>query len=154
MSNMVLQIGAYAPAETKSDVFRDVSMDPRDVPAKAAGDEPGYAVGRLVDVQAVKNSLRQIFTWQPGERVINPEFGCRLRLLLYEGILERNVEAIVAEIQHCVTKWEPRVAISRVVNAGTVEDTENNTVRLDVYYRIKGLDGQEFVYSYSPDTTG
>lgn len=98
-----------------------------------------YKVSKLVNVNAVKNSLRQIFTWLPGERIINPEFGSNLRKYLYEQITEENQERIVAEIRQCVLRWEPRVVVDRVVRTTTTDDVENNTVKLDIYYRIKGL---------------
>lgn len=107
-----------------------------------------YRVDKLVNVKAVQNSLHQIFTWIPGERVINPEFGSRLQKYLYEGITEQNTEAIVSEIKHCISKWEPRVIVDKVVNVSDVNDTENNTVRIDVVYRIVGLDDEQFRYSY------
>ena len=110
-----------------------------------------YRVSKLINVKAVQNSLQQIFSWIPGERVINPEFGSTLQKYLYEGITEQNIEAIMAEIRHCVSIWEPRVTIDRVVNVQTVDDTENNTVQLDVYYHIKGLDDEQYKYSYVYD---
>lgn len=98
-----------------------------------------YKVSKLVNVNAVKNSLRQIFTWQLGERIINPDFGSDLKKYLYEPITDENQERIVAEIRQCVLRWEPRVVIDRVVRTTQVDDIENNTVKLNIYYRIKGL---------------
>ena len=105
-----------------------------------------YKIDSKVDVKAVQGSIHNIFTWIPGERILNPEFGSNLRLLLYEGITKFNTERIMAEIRHCVSEWEPRVQIEKVVNVGTVDDTEDNTVHLEVLYTIKGLDNSE-VYS-------
>lgn len=113
-----------------------------------------YKVDKLVDVEAVKNSIHNIFSWIPGERIINPEFGTQLYRYLYEGITDFNVEVIMAEIRHCVSQWEPRVQIEKVMNVGNVSDTEHNTVRLDVLYSIIGLADQLFTESitYSKDT--
>jgi len=108
-----------------------------------------YRVSKLVNVKAVQNSLHQIFTWIPGERVINPEFGSELQKYLYEGITDQNIEAIVAEVKHCVSKWEPRVVVDKVVNVQTVDDTERNTVRLDIVYHIVGLNDEQFRYTYT-----
>ena len=47
-------------------------------------------VDKLVNVNAIKNSLHNIFSWTPGERILNPEFGSKLRKLLYEGITDFN----------------------------------------------------------------
>lgn len=96
-------------------------------------------IGTLTNVNAVRNSLHQIFTWVPGERILLPEFGSNLRKLLYEGITEYNVERIIAEIRHCVSEWEPRVVIQKVVNASSIDDTEDNTVHIEVIYTIPGL---------------
>ena len=113
-----------------------------------AAPEWRHRVAKLVNVSAVQNSIRQIFTWIPGERVITPEFGSNLRKYLYEPITEQNQERIAAEIRHCVLRWEPRVVVDRVVKVTDVDDVENNTVKLDIYYRIKGLDDQQFKYQY------
>lgn len=107
-----------------------------------------YMISKLVNVNAVKNSIRQIFTWIPGERIINPEFGSNLRKYLYEPITEENQERIVAEIRQCALRWEPRIIVDRVVKATTTDDVENNTVKLDIYYRIKGLNDKQFMYQY------
>ena len=155
MANVVLNMsaGAQSAGQKTLEVYRDVSMDAKSVTLPET-DAPGYFVGKLVNAKAVKNSLKQIFSWVPGERVLNPEFGCRLREYLYEGILDHNVEQIMAEIQHCFTAWEPRAELQNVVHVKNMDDVENNTVRLDVYYKIKGLDDEQYVYSYFVDSAG
>ena len=106
-------------------------------------------VANLKDIEAIKNSLHNIFTWIPGERILNPEFGCNLRRLLYNGITEFNKEQIAAEVRQSVSKWEPRVKIEKIVDVGTVDDTENNTVCLDIIFSIPELNnGQYYKYSY------
>jgi hypothetical protein len=61
--------------------------------------ENKFKVANLKDIEAIKNSLHNIFTWIPGERILNPEFGCNLRRLLYNGITEFNKEQIAAEVR-------------------------------------------------------
>lgn len=107
-----------------------------------------WRIAKLVNVDSVKNSLRNIFTWIPGERIINPQFGNRLRQFLYEGITEANTEQVIAEIKKCVSEFEPRVSIVKIVNASTVDDTENNTVHLEIIYTIPSLSPEQFNYSY------
>ena len=70
---------------------------------------PQNKLQKLVNVNAIKNSIHNIFSWTPGERILNPEFGSNLRKLLYEGITDFNQEQIIAEIRHSVSQWEPRV---------------------------------------------
>lgn len=87
-----------------------------------------FRVTKDINVKAVFNSLRNIFTWIPGERILNPEFGSKLRLYLYEGITENNKEQIVAEIRGVCLKWEPRVNIVSVKPIRDARLDEDNTV--------------------------
>lgn len=83
------------------EVYRDLSID-----GKPYGSS--YVVDKNVNAIAVKQAIHNIFTWMPGERILLPEFGSRLRTLLYEGITPETEERIVAEIRSIVLEWEPR----------------------------------------------
>ena len=107
-----------------------------------------YKIDQLINIYAIRNSLHNIFTWRPGERVLNPEFGSRLYQLLYEGIIPETEEQIVAEIRHCVSQWEPRVQIIEVQDVSTVDDTENNTIHLAVVFAIPSLSNEQYYYDF------
>lgn len=145
MANKIISIGSTSQQNDNSkyrlDVYRDVSMESKH-------DGKNFKVQRLVNAIAVKNSLRNIFTWIPGERVLLPEFGSRLYSLLYEGITPLTEEKIVAEIRHCVSEWEPRAKIVDIRNVSNVDDTEDNTIHLEVIFTIAGLDDQQYAYSF------
>ena len=108
-----------------------------------------WKIEKSVNVKAIYNSLRNIFTWIPGERILLPEFGSRLRSLLYEGITPQTEEAIAAEIRGCVSEWEPRVQIVEIRNISTVDDTEDNTIHLEVVFTIPSLSEEQYTYSFS-----
>ena len=105
-----------------------------------------YLLNDLRDINSIFNGLYQCFTWIPGERVILPEFGSKIRLLLYEGITDFNIEQINSEIRHCVSEWEPRVQITDIVNMSTDEDTENNTVHLEVLFVVPTLSDSQYAF--------
>lgn len=107
-----------------------------------------FKLAKNINVKAVQNSLDNIFSWTPGERILNPEFGNNLYKYLYEGITSYNEEMIVAEIKNCVLRWEPRVTITNVINVSNISDTEDNTIILNIEYTIKGLEGIIFNKSY------
>ena len=136
MANKVIQFSQSSLAKKIEDnvkeVFLDISMQ-----SKQQGNK--CTIDKLVNVNAIRNSLDNIFSWTPGERILNPEFGTNLRKLLYEGITDFNVEQIVAEIKHAVAQWEPRVQVANIVDVSTTEDHENNTVHLKVIYTIPSL---------------
>ena len=108
-----------------------------------------YKLAKLVNVQAVFNSLHNIFTWTPGERILNPEFGNKLKTYLYEGITEFTAESIIAEIRRCISEYEPRVHVVSINNVSTPNDTENNTIQIDIVFTIPSLSREQFIYSYT-----
>ena len=113
-----------------------------------------YKIATLINVQAVQNSIRNIFTWIPGERILDPEFGSKLPYMLYEGITPWTQEKIASEIHRCINQWEPRVTIKEIQNLSTVEDTENNTIHIEVIYTIPSLtDDQLYSYPFVSRTT-
>lgn len=113
-----------------------------------------FKLQKNINVTAVKQAVRNIFTWIPGERILNPEFGSKLRNYLYEGITPYNQEQIMAEIRHCFTEWEPRAHLDKVVNLTDVDDEENNTVRMDIVYSIPSLTDEQFLYRYEGQKRG
>ena len=140
MGNKVINLGSKVSHENL-EVYRDISM----ISDKVNGN---FKISKDVNVKAVFNSLHNIFTWIPGENILYPDFGSRLRKMLYEQITEYNVEQIVAEIRGVVLKYEPRVNIIKVVNVSDINDTENNTVRLDIIFTIPSLGNEQYNYSY------
>ena len=100
-----------------------------------------------INVRAIQQAIHNIFSWTPGERILNPEFGSKLRQYLYEGITAYNTEQIMAEIRHCFEEWEPRARLDQVINMTNTEDIENNTVRLDIIYSIPSLTTEQYRYT-------
>ena len=151
MANRVIQIGYGAPeasnAPYKNEVYRDLSMVSQ--PSGMQNGEVQYKVSKNVNAIAVRNAVANCFTWIPGERILLPEFGSRLYALLYEGITPDTEEQIVAEIRKCVSEWEPRAQIVEIRNASTIDDTENNTIHIEVVFTIAGLDDKQYVYSFT-----
>jgi phage baseplate assembly protein W len=111
--------------------------------------ENPFKLSKNINVKAVQNSIDNIFSWTPGERILNPEFGNKLYKYLYEGITPYNEELIVAEIKNCVLRWEPRVTITKVTNVSNISDTEDNAIILNIEYNIKGLEGIIFNKTYT-----
>ncbi len=107
-----------------------------------------YRVEKNINVKAVQDSLHNIFSWMPGERILNPEFGSTLYRQLYNGITDYNTEQIMAEIRKNISEWEPRVQLEQVKNISDINDTENNTIHLEIVYSIPSLNNKQYNYTY------
>lgn len=75
---------------------------PREVPASA------------VPPQLLTDSIKQILLTEKGERVMRPDFGTRLRGMLFDNIDPNFVELVRREVVDAITRWEPRVQVKRV----------------------------------------
>ena len=154
MANIVFKIESKTPiADTakirnnqpflekgKEWTYADVNLRSRFVGEDIAHQgEPHFRISRNEDVDAVKGCIRNIFTWTPGERILDPEFGNRVRFYLYEQMTTYNEEAVIAEIRRAIAKYEPRAQLDGVERLDDVTDRENNTIRLKVIYHVLGL---------------
>ena len=137
-------LSALSPLE----VFRDVSMESTYVNDSLSSLSP-WKIQKSSNVKAIFNSLRNIFTWNRGERILLPEFGSKLRALLYEGITPQTEESIMAEIRMCVSEWEPRINIVDIVNVKNIDDTEDNVIHIQVVFVIPSLGDEQYRYSFS-----
>lgn len=109
----------------------------------------GFKVSKSINVKAVENSIENIFNYIPGERILFPEFGSRIRYYLYEGITQYNVEQLIAEINTSFLKFDPRVIVDDIKDISDNNDTDDNTVVLRIVYHIKDLPFEYYSYDYS-----
>lgn len=63
------------------------------------------------DMNAIKNSLRNLFTTRPGQRFLFPEYGLNLTQYLFEAITDENAESIGEAIVKSIERYEPRVEL-------------------------------------------
>ena len=66
------------------------------------------------DEGAIMNSLRNIFTTSPGEKVLNPAFGINLSRWLFEPCNDFTAREIGEIILSGLEKFEPRVSVKNV----------------------------------------
>lgn len=66
------------------------------------------------DINAIKNSLKNLFTTTPGEKVLNPEFGLDLRKYLFDPATIEVAELIRSDIYTQIGTFEPRVKLNNV----------------------------------------
>ena len=98
--------------------YRDITLDlqPDDSPPGVAlhGSNIKHDVKLSYDEGAIMNSLRNIFTTSPGQKVLNPEFGINLSRWLFEPCTEFTAREIAEVIIAGIEKHEPRVAIKTI----------------------------------------
>jgi phage baseplate assembly protein W len=88
------------------------------------------------DVNAIKNSIFNIFTTIPGQKILNPTFGLNLLYFVFTGITTSNARSLGDIILKGITKYEPRVNVD---NINITTDMENQTYIIDMILSIPTL---------------
>lgn len=73
--------------------------------------------GQLATVsgeEMIRQSLIVILSTRPGERVMRPDFGCRLHELLFAVTSDTTAGVAMHYVRQAVEQWEPRVEVIEV----------------------------------------
>lgn len=74
------------------------------------------AVSRQVQTVSEEEDIRQslfiLFSTYPGERVMQPSYGCELRSMVFENLTESVETAIKNIIERAVLFFEPRIDLN------------------------------------------
>ena len=92
-------------------------------------------------------SIRVVLSTAPTERVMRPEFGCRIWDLLFEPVNANTIGLMAQSVRDAVAQWEPRVEVVDVVV--TPDDDDASLVRIEVAYRVRSTnDRRNLVYPF------
>ena len=81
-------------------------------------------------LEQAQHNIRNLILTYPGERVNQPEFGCRLRDLLFEQLDDELPNRIEEEVRRSIGQWLPYV---NVVTVDTLtEEGDKNKVFVQV----------------------
>jgi len=81
------------------------------------------------------DAIRVVLATAPGERVMRPQFGCRIWDLLFEPITSNTLGLMAQSVREAVTQWEPRVEVHDVkVEA---DPSRDGLVHIDVEYVVR-----------------
>lgn len=75
------------------------------------------ARGRLAlasGIEEIEGAMRMILLTAPGERVMRPEFGCRVWDYLFEPMNPTTFGLVEAAVREAIERWEPRVTVEAV----------------------------------------
>lgn len=80
-------------------------------------------------------SIQIVLMTAPGERVMRPQFGCRIWELLFEPITPNLLGLIAEAVRDAVAQWEPRVEVTDVVPLP--DSNDGGLVRVGISYRVR-----------------
>ena len=94
-----------------------------------------FGVNMVAEEEDVKESLRILLSTRPGERVMQPSYGCGLRAMVFENINESTVTEIKDVVERAVLFFEPRITLE-AIDVST-EDALEGRLNLRLNYRVR-----------------
>ena len=94
-----------------------------------------FGVKMVEEEEDIKESLRILLSTRPGERVMQPSFGCGLRTKVFDSINESTITEIKDIIERAVLFFEPRITLEDI-DVGT-EDALEGRLNIRLNYCIR-----------------
>jgi phage baseplate assembly protein W len=105
-------------------------------PPRFGNDAGRGEVTMVEEEQDIEESLFIILSTTPGERIMQPTFGCGLKAYVFDEINESVITEMCDAVERAILFFEPRIS----VNAIAVDETNVIEGRLDIRidYTVRG----------------
>ena len=103
------------------------------------------------DEESIRQSIWQILSTAPGERVMRPDFGCGMHNLVFAPNTVGTAGQIINEVQEALIKWEPRIDVLAV--DAIPDDSKPNLLRIAIAYQVRTTNNHfNLVYPFYLET--
>lgn len=101
---------------------------------------------------SIKESIMLILSTGKGERVMRPEFGCRLKEMVYASNNISTATLIKGHIEEALLNWEPRIEVLDI----TANPRQNEPVMdISIEYLVKTSNSKDnLVYPFYLESVG
>ena len=96
------------------------------------------------DEAAIKNSLINIFSTMPGQKLLNPDFGLNLAQFLFQPVSPTMAFMIGNRILEGLQRYEPRVTVD---NVNVFPDEEQSSYEIDLTLKIPKLSNSSMSFA-------
>ena len=99
------------------------------------------------EVEDLDRSIRMVLLTAPGERLMRPDFGCRIWDLLFEPVTGNLLGLIAEAVRDALARWEPRIVVDDVQSVIDADDSA--LIRITISYRVRVTnDRRNLVYPF------
>lgn len=89
------------------------------------------------DINAVKQSVRNLLLTNRGERLMQPNIGSKMRSLLFENFSPQTAELVKQYTRETIENYEPRASL---IDVTVSPDPDNNNLNVTVLFAIINID--------------
>lgn len=96
----------------------------------------GYFAQSFQTSEQIKTNLKNLFLTQPGERLMQPNFGTRLYELLFSQNTDQLESAIELAIDDAIRKWMPFVTITHMDVNRDLSNKDRYIFQISIQYSV------------------
>jgi len=132
--------------KTKKVKYRDIHLD---LTEKTNSGNALYQKQTILDIKAsedeaaIVNSIRNIFTTTPGEKILEPTFGLNLSQWLFQPLDDFTAREIGETILTGIERFEPRVKVNNI-NVDVEYDQHQYTIKLVLTIPSLNIDSKSY----------
>ena len=110
-------------------------------------DQQAASVSMISDEEDIRSSLEILLSTRPGERVMQPRYGCNLDELLFEPLTTTFKTYMKDLVATAILYFEPRIEVNKIDMDETNE--LDGKVIISIEYTIRSTNSRfNFVYPY------
>jgi len=95
----------------------------------------GLEVKMVTEEEDIGESLRILLSTRPGERIMQPDYGCGLHTMVFESIEESTITELKDIIERAVLFYEPRITLEGIdINT---EDELEGRLKIQLNYTVR-----------------
>ncbi len=83
----------------------------------------------------IEQSVRIILETAPGERVMRPEFGCRIHELVFAPNNAATEGLLIHYVEQALDRWEPRIEVQEI--EVSTSSNSSSTLLAEIKYTIR-----------------
>jgi phage baseplate assembly protein W len=130
---MAIELGRYKVDDLKENDYKVLGIAINDV----SNSNGAFSVN-FTTINQAKSNLQNLILTKKGERVMQPEFGCDIWKILFEPIIEGDIESKIEEtILDAVNIWLPYLNIDTILFDYDENDIDNNRLSLELQFSLK-----------------
>ncbi|MCB1947899.1 GPW/gp25 family protein [Nitrosomonas sp.] len=107
-------------------------------------------VKRVTAEDDIRESLYILLSTNPGERTMQPTYGCGLKAHVFEEIDEAEITVITDLIRRAILFFEPRIIVERIdVDTENENDRLNGLIKIQITYIVRSTNNRHnIVYPF------
>ena len=130
---MALELGKYNVSDLKENDYKVLGISINET----SNSNGAFAVN-FTTINQAKSNLQNLILTKKGERLMQPEFGCDIWKILFEPIIEGDIESKIEEtILDAVNTWLPYLNIDTILFDYDDNDIDTNKIALEVQFSLK-----------------